>query len=508
MAIPAQEANRKRHWVYLTLFAGLGFLYSCLWGLNRADELWFFYLAKLTAEGQVPYVDFVFHVFPASLYLTAAGLLAFGHHVFVLKALVAVIFAVTAGLTWKVLVLLQGQRPHPAVIFLPLLVLSPPLPGAAYGPFAYLFLVAALLASVRALAAPSWPRWLAAGWWAGLAVGGKYNVGLLAAASVLGAAWVGGGRRRVAHLAAGTAAFAVAVVVNLLPVWLSGSGTEFSHQVFATKGFYLKGAAARPLQGTVVQELPRPVVLTTAENALRLGLRAASFLTVALGFLALLRLWHERPGQRRILGVFGVFLAAAGAGAFPRFDSEHVLPVVPLAVVPLLLLLEQRGTSRWRAGAAAVTLGLVGLTFLLPISSLLAGVWQPAHLPHLTGARIATSESRAIEAIRTFANHLPPDQPALFIGPYAAFYYLVSGRTPPTPHLSTLLSELGMDGQAQLIGQLQRGEIHWVCLQRWPWALRPATLEEFVTTHLTPHGEGGECSWWHNPNALSPVARE
>ena len=494
--------------MYLATLAGLGFLYSWLWGLNRADELWFFYLAKLTAEGQLPYVDFVFHVFPAGLYLTAAGLLAFGHHVFVLKALVAVIFALTAGLTWKVLQLLRGQSMHPALVYLPLLLLSPPLPGAAYGPFAYLFLVAALLASLRALAAPSWRRWLAAGWWAGLAVGGKYNVGLLAAASVLGAAWVGGRWRRLYHLAAGTAGIAVAVVVNLLPVWMSGGWTEFSHQVFATKGFYLKGAAALPLQGTVVHDLPRPVVLTTAENALRLGLRAAGYLTVALGALALVRLWHERRGQRPTVGVVGVFLAAATAGAFPRFDSEHVLPVVPVAVVPLLLLYQPRGRSRWRAGAAAVALGLVGLTFLLPVSSLLAGVWQPAQLPHLTGARIAGPESQAIEAIRTFAKHLAPDQPVLFIGPYAAFYYLVSGRTPPTPHLSTLLSELGTVGQAQLIGQLQRGEIHWVCLQRWPWALRPATLEEFVTTHLTPHGEGGECSWWHNPNALSPVARE
>jgi len=504
MAVLAQGASRARHCLYLASLAGLGFLYSCLWGLNRADEMWFFYLAKLIADGKVPYLDFVFHVFPASLYLTAGALVVFGHHVFVLKALVAVIFALTAELTRRVLQLLHGQSLHPAVVYLPLLLLSPPLPGAAYGPLAYLFLVASLLASLHALQAPSRRRWFGAGWWAGLAAGGKYNVGLLAFASVLVAAVATGGRRTVSHVAAGTVAFTATIAANLLPVWLNGGWTEFSHQVFATKGFYLQGGAVLPLQGRLVQDLPRPVVLTTAENALRLGLRAASYLTVALGFLALLRLWHQRPTHRRALGVLGVFLAAAGAGAFPRFDSEHVLPVVPVAVVPLLLLIGPRPTSRRAGSPAAIVLCLVALNFCLPLASLLLGVWQPAQLPHLTGARIARSEDRAVAAIRTFADQLPPHQAVLFIGPYAAFYYLVSGRTPPTPHLSTLLSELGTVGQAQLIEQLQGGEIHWVCLQRWPWALRPAALEEFVTTHLTPHHGEGECSWWHNPTTSLP----
>jgi hypothetical protein len=440
-------------------------------------------------------------VFPLSLYLAAAALKVFTAHVFVLKALVATVFALTAMLAWKLVELLERRDNGAHLFFLALMLLAPPIPGAAYGPLAYVCLLGAALASLQALEKPTWQLWLAAGSLAGLATACKYNVGLLVLAAVVLARSIAGRRGLPLYLAAAGVGFAVVVGASLLPVWRSGAWNAFRHQVFGTKGFYLATAGALPLQGQVVHHLPPPVVLTFLENALRLGLRAGSFLCVALGGLALAKLWREGKIPRRQLAIFAAFFAAGGAGAFPRFDSEHVLPIVPLALVPLFLLAREKLPRRWLGTLATFAAAAAALVLLLPLASLRAGVWQPAQLPFLEGARVGVEEMRSIEATLAFAQRIGKHQRVLFLGPYAAFYYLTAGVQPPTIQVYPLASELGLAGQEQLMEKLREGTIHWVCLQQWSWELRPAMLEGYVEQHLALEETRGECSWWRNTRA-------
>ena len=498
-----QNPKKPQLWLGFTTLTVFGFLYSWLWGLNRADELWFFYLAKLAAEGRLPYLDFAWHVFPLSLFLAAAALKVFTAHVFVLKALMATVFALQAMLAWKLAELLQRRDDAARLFFLALMLLAPPIPGSAYGPLAYLCLLGAALASLHGLEKPTWQLWLAAGSLAGLATACKYNVGLLVLAAVVLARWIAGRRGLALHLAAAGAGFALVVGANLLPVWRSGAWNAFRDQVFGTKRFYLATAATLPLQGQLLHHLPLPVVLTSSENALRVGLRAGSFLCVPLGALALAKLWRGGKMPRRRLAVFGFFFAAGGAGAFPRFDSEHVLLVVPLALVPLFLLAREKLPRRWLGRLAALAAAAAALVLLLPVASLRAGVWQPAKLPYLEGARVGVEEAQRIETTLRFARGIPPQGRILFLGPYASFYYLTSGVQPPTPQVFPLVTELGNVGQQQLVEALEKGGIDWVCMQRWSWALRPAKLEAYVEQHLILEESHGECSWWRNPRAAA-----
>jgi hypothetical protein len=483
----------------ISLLASAAFVQSWFAGVNRADEVWFLTLAKLVGEGAVPYRDVAFYVLPGSLYLTVGVMALLGSQLLVLKGLLALVSAGAAWLAFLIFRQIGGERTWALPFLLTCLLLAPTVPAAPYGPLAYLFQWAALLAVLTARARQDGRLWLVGGALAGLAFVAKYNVGALTLAAVL-VAWTVGERTRRWRVAAGLiAAFLAVVGVSLLPVVLSGTWQEFAFGVWGTKGTYVQKAVTLPLQGKLAG-LPPAVLFTPAESILRLALRSLSFLIVGLSLVGVVRSFHGKAAEQSGTEVLALFLLAALAGALPRLDSEHVLPVVPLALVPVFLFLQRRAGPfppllwRWLPAGALL------LTFALPALAWQQGFWHPSRLPHLSGARLSGKELAAVEATRTFVAALPGEQKILFLGPYAPFYYLVTERRPPTRYILPLLSALGARGQQELVEALETSEIDWVCLQSWNWSLRPVAVESYVERQLIMSNRTGECTWYRNPD--------
>lgn len=484
----------------LAALGTVAFLQTWLSGVNRADEVWFFSLAKMHAEGGVPYRDFAFHVLPGSLYLSAMLLRLVGMHIFVLKALVAALVAGTIWLSARAFERLGGAPRWRAPFLLAGLLLSPALPGSAYGPMAYLFLVGTLLATLRGVTSSSVAPWLRAALLAALTFASKYNAGVLALGSTLAARILASRTNRWRDAAVMLAVFLGTVSATLIPLGHAGAWSEFFSEVFAAKTTYLQAAPVLPLAGKRAG-LPPSVVFSPQEDALRLLLRAASFSAVGGAILALAALWWRHGQSRQQLTVLAFFLVSGIATAFPRFDSEHVLPCVPVALIPLTLWLEERTTASGLRPVRMVLTTVLSLGLALPLWSWRQGIWQPSGLPYLAGARISAAEAANIEATRAFAATIPPADKVLFLGPYAAFYHLVTGRLPATKYLFPLVTELGAEGQHELRVALEHGDVRWVCLQTWRWPMRPAVLEDFVTGTLRFITTTGECAWFQGPQA-------
>ncbi|MCS7182291.1 MAG: hypothetical protein NZ869_04190 [Thermoanaerobaculum sp.] len=491
------SSRRQNNLLGFVLLWLVSFCHNWLLGVNRADEVWFFTVAKMVSEGALPYRDFAFPVLPTSLYLAAVFLTLVGKQLLAFKAFVA---GITAGLAWlasQVFCQLGGPRGRRWWFLLTCLVLAPSLPGSPYGVLAYLFLVAGLSATLKGLREPgSWP-WILAGLFAGLGFTAKHNLGLLALLAVLVAQRQGKPGVRWRHRIAVLGAFGLPVLLSLVPVFLSASWDQFYQGVFGTKAVYARTAFTVPLQGRLTG-VPPSVVFTPAEDFLRLALRGLAFASVGFAVGSLLWLWRRKSEGRREPMVLGLFLAVAVATAFPRFDSEHVLPIVPLALVPLTLRAEAqawRFLRLWHVAAAA----LLAASWLLALVSLRQGVWRPSQLPSLQGVRLSLAETRHVEETLAFLGALPREESVLFIGPYAAFYYTVSQRKAPTRYLLPLVTCLGDNGQRDLLTTLERVPIRWLCWQTGRWPLRPQLLEQLVTTHWQLVATTGECHWYRRP---------
>ncbi|MGC8916476.1 MAG: glycosyltransferase family 39 protein [Thermoanaerobaculum sp.] len=490
-------ARRGRLKGFLTFGALVGAFFLQTWfaGVNRADEVWFFVLAKKTAEGAVPYRDFSFNVLPGSLYLAAGFLRVFGAELVVLKGLMALVAAATALLAWGAFRQLGGPEEWKGPFLLLCLLLAPALPGSAYGPLAYLALLAALVVTLNALPQSSWIPWLGAGFFAGLGFVAKYNLGMLVLGAVGLARLLGPRKRRFAQLFGIAAIFAATVLASLWPVAVTRTWGAFYLSVLGTKPTYVRTALTLPLAGQIAG-IPPAVVVTPTERLARLACRGASFLTVALGAIFWLQRWRGNRDERRKWAVLGLFLLAAVVAAFPRFDSEHVLPAVPVALVSALGHCPERRSPMALAITRCTATAFLVLTLCLPLLAWARGAWHLSDWPHLRAVRISPEESTAVEATRLFARTLPPNDNLLFLGPYAAFYYLVTERRPPTRYLFPLASQLGPGGEDELISKVKAGHIPWVCLQPWPWALRPQRVEECIQKHLLPIAQTGECFWY------------
>ena len=216
-----------------------------------------------------------------------------------------------------------------------MLVLALPVRVALYQPLAAV-LVLGCLAAVLAWCDSGSLRTLAlAGALAGLAFATKQNVGVFAAAALLAAVLLGGGRLRALAVAAGS--YAGAVALTLIPVAATGGLTGLWDYGSTKRDEFIDLAAVSyrrgfDLQWQAISE-PDGGLTGTATSAVR-AYELLAFVLVPVVLVALALAWRRtHGGERKRVVIVLAFTLAAVASIYPRADISHVSFVVPTVVV-------------------------------------------------------------------------------------------------------------------------------------------------------------------------------
>jgi len=494
-------------------------LYAALTsGMISNDESWFLQVARRIASGDVLYRDVFFGVTPLSAYLAGGLVGLFGVEIVVIRVMVAGCFAATAVLALCLARQLRLSSASQALLVMAIVAYVPawmPGIGSPYTPLAYVFLLACLAATLAWLAharSESAPpsrsiHWLlAAGGFAGLAFASKQTIGGYALAAlwvaILGRSPLEGHepRGKLKDLVTASLAFGTITVMTLLPVWASRGFGKFLEYGFLNRGEYVAAASIsywvhlRDWLHLLVQLKPPPDVLF-AYWELQLLLPIATF--PALGVA-----WFRcGPVKRSTALTLFSFSAAAFAGAFPRVDLPHMAPAVTPLAIALFWSMEQIATLPKRPldQAAriliAIWLGLgVVAQLARPLRWMALGTHSLSPLPHFHGVLLPRDVSAALLSHSQVITSIPPDETLFFLSPSASLLYLLCDRADPTPYDYPLVTAFGREGQWNVIDEIIRGRVQWVCLT--PLGadpLSPSVLEAYVQEHMQPSRDAGAC---------------
>lgn len=463
-------------------------------GLRGADETWFLQVLDRVGSGEVLYRDVFFGATPLSVEVALPLTALFGTEVIVGKLFLAALFA--GGGLATLLVARELRMKGPWTLGLPVLAAAVYAPLAThYTSLSLLFLMLALGAVLAWLRSPS-PGMRAAalaGGAAGLCFASKQNYGVYALLAVTAVFLLLGDtsrRERVRALAVTTAVFALAAILPLVPVWLSGGGDALVDFGFANKGRYVGSAGVSYLDGVgnLFTELrlrrDRPALAHTA------------FLLAPLALATLTwTLLRVRTGRDEVGAMF-IFCVAALAGVFPRANVGHLTPAMPFVALGITLAADRLAPTLPRAlgrpvlAVSALWLGagllVTVVSFAMPIAR---GERAFADLPHLRGALI---DPRAVATLRSDAELIATaarrEGPLLVLSPPAGTMYLVSGARNPTRYDYPLVTAMGLNGEREVARSVRTGGIRTVCLDLGygPPSLHPVVLERAVTEALPP----------------------
>jgi hypothetical protein len=507
----------------LLLFA-YGLFTNIVHGPVTWDHNWFLLVVHRLLSGDLLYRDVWFVATPLSMYITTALAAVFGTEVLVIKALMALLFAMTVLLTWRIGRRLDLSRFATWLLVGTLLVWYPSwMPGynVPYTPMGYAFLLATLSAVLdwrRSLLAGdgAWRSQLViAGICAGLAFAAKQNLGVYALAALclsllavdLGT-WLSAPRLQAAALAIGS--FTLASGLILLPVLLTGGGPKLLDYGFLDQGTYMGHA-----QITYPSQLATWLELAGDALALRSWgsfLWQTQYVLPFFAFAGLLWAGTRAEGeQRRVAAILLLFVGAAFAGVFPRVDINHMVCAVPALLLGLAWAASQ---VRWRIGLrwgslaraallVAIALWLTYQTFgslRWMANGLRSGCYQFAPWPRFRGVFLRTDFVADTNAQAQVLRDSVQGEDTFILSLPAAFYYHVTGLRNPTPFDFPLSTAFGLHGQEEVIRLLEQGQVCWVCvspLGTHPFA--PVTLEGYALAHLEPVCETGWCAVYHNP---------
>lgn len=501
------------------LFA-YGFLTQVLSGYFNWSEIWFLQVVNRVARGEVLYRDVFCSTTPLSVYISVLFALLFGTELLVGKAMMALCFAFTCMLSYRVAQQLHLDRPG-AMVILGMLLVWRPKEGFSYTPLVYCFLLATLSAiflwwrgtrmGTGLLKDASVTGLLIAGVSAGLAFATKQSVGnytLVAVCLSIAAGYYKSGADKRQVLRAYALVFSAwffTVAVILLSVWLTGGLPRFIDYGVLGIPSYVR-ASVIPYRDQLELLLRLIAEPQPWGHAVLIGWQLA-FLLPFPTFALLTWLWlRSDQDRRRLITMLLSFVGAAFAGVFPRVDIGHMLPAVPFFVLALVwscyqIINECKG--RWVQvartvflfGAAAfIALGLIAhILWLWPGAG--AAHREPCSLPHFRGVFMYPEY---VEEVRSRAERLKQytgGEPTFILNPSAAFYYLLTGMKNPTPYDFPLAGAFGRDGQAEIIENIQQGHIHYVCIS--PLGsdeLAPVQLERYVLEHMEPMYDVGFCT--------------
>lgn len=502
-----------------TLLVALGAGLLAIGRLDRWDEMWFLQVSTRLAAGNVLYRDVFFGAGPVAPFLGSVLVAVFGSEALPIKAAGVAVLALMV-LLLRSIAIRVGRPVSPLLLGGVLLVLV----GStqfSYAPLATLFLLACFGSTLA-----WWPNpdagqpkrpWLAAaGVCAGLAVATKQDVGVYAAAAVgatiVAAAIARPERLRDRLVDAGLVGLLVALVplAAVLPILVSGGGSQLLDYAFLNKGRYL--SVSTPYLPSAIGEL-RNVLALRSDAIFRLT-RALAFAVppgvAVLGILA----WHSGPRRDRVTYYTVLFFFVAGvASIFPRADGGHVVVMLPVLLAAAIYwlpgALETIRAGRWSRHLEHAPGRLVGVCLALavvvavPLGWRVGGARHISTTPHLRGLVMAAGDEVAIRAQADALRSAAVGRRLFLLTPDAGLFYLLADLHDPTPFDLPLLTSMGRDGEEQVIEQIVGGSISVVCVGRPSvlTALEAVDLIRYVETHLEPGANLGSCRLYHKPNA-------
>lgn len=494
-----------RHAAGGVLLLGWGLLISATHDFGLADEVWFLRVAQRVAAGERLYGDVFFGATPLSIYLSAPLVRLLGVELLVIKALVAACFALSVVVGLRIARQLGVAPAGGALLLLGLLAYAWPRQAGGYTPLATAGLLAtwsATLAWRDAAAHQARRRLITIGVLAGLTFAAKQNIGLYALAAALSAVALGSaqpwrvGRPTLTALLTIVAAFSLTCLLSILPVLLEGAWHQFIDYGFVNKRTYLRLGPIGYLDE--LRRLPQRLQRTRALAQAAQLYPHSVLLLIPLALAGLLLALALVRRRRWMLAASLLFVGAALAGVYPRFDIEHTVYAAPAALIALVASASRLPLRRTRYALgllAGLWLGMGSLLInLSALQRLTSPDYAPARLPHLRGILVSRHEQATLEQRAQQLRAALQQERALLLTPYAAFYYLVSDLPNPTPFDYPLATAFGLHGEHATIAALERGTITSVCLQQpWRSRLRPPALARYVEHHLIRRRDLGAC---------------
>jgi hypothetical protein len=498
---PAQSADARGRvkafttaGVFAGMFAlGLGFSVRLL---NPWDESWYVQVLARMRAGDVLYRDISYGAGPLPAYASEAVTYLTGVDVLAVKLVVVLAFAATALLTWLIADELELAVPGRLLLLGALVYFAPPLQQPPYAPLATTFLLAALLAALRAGAGRSERAVelasLSGGAAAALAFASKQDVGVYVLLALV-ITFAVERRLRSCLLALSSFGLVVGSMVGLL--WLSGGLARYVDYGFTGKGAYVH---ARVPFGTGLHGVVQTVRDVHSAASAEAAYWALGFFLpcLALAGVAALLLGARRRVPR-ILPVVA-FGAAGAAALFPRFDVLHVAYTAPVLVI-LLAYAIHAWRSRLPSFLLAAAVAWIGLAVLLMATLPLRLARSPSAnlsmLPHLRGTFVQEDDLVAWEREATRLRLATRGHSqVLLLVPDAGLRYLTTGLRNPTPFDFPFVTTFGRNGQQRVVDSLASGRIAQVCLGRNWFGLEPTKLVRYVRTRMRVRSQLGFCT--------------
>jgi hypothetical protein len=496
---------KRRKLGTLLLLATALFAVDLTFGIGSTDDAWTLQVFHRVGSGDHLYGQVWFGVTPLSAWIGAAATALLGTQLVVLKGLVALCSAATALLAGRIAGRLGvGRTGQVLVIVASVAYLDFPSPNL-YSPLAYLLLLVSMSATLewrrRATQAPHGGArkvLLAAGAAAGLCIASKQNIGLLTLAAVLGGVTVAAPRRaigwsdRAVEIGLVAGAAIIAAALPLIPVAVDGDLGKLIAYGFE-KGKYVHHGSLSYLDGlrSLVNLVGRPF------SEPRTLAAYVAFLIPPASILALAT--AARRGERRLALTVAVFLGAAIAGVFPRADFNHVNDAIPLCAIALAWsmkrLSEELTEAARRRGlamiAAVVTLPALSLV-AHPVAQALRGDSTISHIRSFAGVVVpAELPAEASEFAATLREADGGADSTFILLPNAAFGYLLSGLSNPTPFDYPTPTDFGPSMEADVIAAIREGRIRQVCMGSFArfWSPRPGRLVRYVRKTMVPRAQ-------------------
>lgn len=488
-------------------------------GIITNDEIWFLQVAHRLTSGDILYRDIFFGVTPLSAYIAATFITVFGTELLIVKVIMALCFAATCLLTWRIAQQLHLGQSLSLLILAALLAYVPawvPGAGSPYTPMSYVFSLICFSAilSWRDLAQAGQKHratiFLAmAGASAGLGFATKQSLGFYSLIALWLAVLVSyrdtlmNARDMIASWLATIISFLFAAGLMLLPVWLTGGTDQFLDYAFLNKETYIRLAQITyPDQLTALAQLARnPMTLKNRQDLYMYLQLLLPFLT----FPALLWAWLRASPKRGMTVVIIIFTVATFADVFPRVSIHHTTAALPTLLLGLAwawrqiqFKLSARGMLALRAALLLWFAIGVGTLLFNPARWIASGAYRFSFLPHVRGVLAQTAFLDALSAQTQSLAQVAIGDQLLIINPSAGLYYLITGLKNPTPFDYPLVTAFGRNGQGQVIAAIQQQQIRSVCLTPLgSYYLKPALLEDFVQEHMEPIRDLGFCTLYH-----------
>jgi hypothetical protein len=498
----------------LTLFSDVGTSGYLL------DKSWFLQVVQRVTSGEVLYRDVWCLVTPLSVYLTAAITAPFGNEYLVAEAVWTVWLVAIVLLTARIARQAGLSEGTAALLELGTIVFMVPW---IWGPYS---LLATLWLLVCCSAALSWlslfpgaskavetraNRWLiVAGGAAGLCFASKQNLGIYALVALgltLLARCGWADRRHWPHIfALAVGPFLLVTLVVLVPVWASGGLDKLIAYGFTTQDSFVQVAGiGYDEAATTLAHFLSGLGSGMLQEQLYWQLL---FLLPPIAAIALIGAWlRAGRGERARATALLAFAAAITLMLVPRATLPHLVYALPLLLIGLTYAGRQLAPGPPMPVVRTLQVGLalwlllgVGLIVFEPIGHALAGDYTVSRLPHFRGVLIGEDAADDFRTAEKLSGLADDGEAPLLLGTRAGFFYLASGVHDPTPYDDPLVTAFGREGEANVIGALERGQIRLVCRDHdfsstdGPRHLRPTNLLLYVEQQMKLRRDLGTCS--------------